>query len=83
MAEVKVYGANWCHDTQRSLKQLTDLGVQYQYHDVDADSQAADWVKEKNGGKQKLPTIQVGGQVLSVPSNAELGDALRESGVKQ
>ncbi len=78
--EIKVYGAGWCGDTQRTLKQLDELGVDYQYIDVDEDAAASQWVKEQNDGKERKPTLDIAGRVLSVPTNAELKSALREAG---
>lgn len=81
MDKVKVYGADWCGDTQRSLKHLDTLGVDYDYVDVEQDAQASSWVKEQNDGKERKPTIKVGQQVLSVPSDQELESALRTNGL--
>lgn len=81
MEKVKVYGADWCGDTQRSLKHLDSLGVAYDYIDVEQDEQASRWVKEQNDGKERKPTIKVGEQVLCVPSDQQLEGALRTSGL--
>ena len=75
---VKVYGADWCGDTKRTLAFLDKQGVKYEYIDVEADAQAAEWVKEQNNGKERKPTVDLGGQILSVPSEQELAGALRE-----
>lgn len=79
MERVKVYGADWCGDTKRTLKQLEKLGVAYDYVNVEQDEQAVLWVKEQNDGKERKPTLKVGEQVLSVPSERELESALREN----
>jgi glutaredoxin len=81
MNKVTVYGADWCGDTQRTLRQLDNLGVAYDYIDVEQDEQASDWVKRQNDGKERKPTVKLGEQVLSVPSNRELESALRQEGV--
>lgn len=81
MDKVKVYGAGWCGDTQRSLKQLDTLGVAYDYIDVEQDAEASGWVKQQNDGRERKPTIKIGEQVLSVPSNPELESALRANGL--
>jgi mycoredoxin len=81
MEKVKVYGAGWCGDTQRSRRQLDSLGVAYDYIDVEEDPQASSWVKEQNGGRERKPTIKIGEQVLSVPSDKELEGALRANGL--
>jgi glutaredoxin len=81
MDKVKVYGADWCGDTQRALRQLDGLGVAYDYVDVEQDTEASAWVKEQNDGKERKPTIKVGPQVLSTPSAQVLESALREEGL--
>lgn len=81
MAEVKVYGADWCSMTKRTLSHLDEVGVPYQYIDIDRDRNAAEWVKEQNGGKEKKPTLDIAGQVLSEPSNGELDEALQANGL--
>ena len=78
---VKVYGADWCEDTRHAREYLDGLGVPYEYVDVEQDEAAARWVREHNDGKERKPTIDVGGQVLSVPSEHELIGALRERGL--
>ena len=50
--EVKVYGADWCGDTQRTLKHLEKLGVAFKYINVEQDERASAWVKEHNDGKE-------------------------------
>lgn len=78
---VKVYGADWCEDTRHAREYLDRLGVQYQYVNVEQDESAAAWVREQNGGKERKPTVDIAGQVLSVPSDHELTSALRERGL--
>ncbi len=81
MEKVKVYGADWCGDTQRTLRQLDELGIKYDYVDIEQDEAARAWVKQQNEGKERKPTLQVGPQVLSTPTAQELERALSESGV--
>ena len=76
MSKVKVYGADWCGDTKRSLKLLDRLGVAYDYVDIDDDAQGAEWVRNQNNGKERKPTIVVGDRILSVPSDEELEKAV-------
>jgi mycoredoxin len=80
MEQVKVYGADWCGDTRRTLKLLDRLGVAYDYINLEADAQASAWVKEQNDGKELKPTVRLGEQFLAVPADAELESALREKG---
>lgn len=81
MNKVKVYGADWCGDTKRTLSALDNLGVAYDYINVEQDEQASRWVKQQNDGKERKPTIKVGEQVLRVPSGQELETALRDQGI--
>ena len=78
MERVKVYGADWCGDTRRTLARLDALGVGYDYVDIERDAQAAGWVREQNDGKERKPTVKIGRQVLSVPDDEELESALKE-----
>jgi glutaredoxin len=81
MERVKVYGADWCGDTARTRAQLDELGVSYDYVNVEEDERAALWVREQNGGRERKPTLRLGERVLSVPGAAELESALREGGL--
>jgi mycoredoxin len=78
---VKVYGADWCKDTQHTREFLGRLGVQYQYVDIERDESAAAWVRERNGGEERKPTVDIAGQVLTEPTDHELTSALRERGL--
>lgn len=77
MERPKVYGADWCGATRRTLSQLDQLGVEYEYIDVDNDPAASEWVKSQNNGKEKKPTLKIGDKVLTDPSNRELEEALQ------
>lgn len=77
MPMVTVYGADWCPLTETARLHLNDLSVEYDYINIEQDPSAAKWVADHNGGKQKKPTIDVAGEVLTEPSNAELDEVLR------
>ena len=47
---------------------------------VEDDRAASDWVKEQNGGKEKKPTLDLEGEILSEPTNAQLDKALEKAG---
>ncbi|MBV8897106.1 MAG: glutaredoxin family protein [Acidobacteriaceae bacterium] len=81
MATVTVYGADWCPLTKAALRHLDEVGVEYKYVDIDEDAEAAQWVANHNDGKEKKPTIDVEGEVLSEPSDAELDEVLRAKSV--
>ena len=73
---IKVYGADWCGDTKRTLRYLDNLNVDYDYIDLEKDESGSEWVKSQNNGKELKPTLLVGSRVLSVPSESELKAAL-------
>ena len=81
MNTIKVYGANWCHDTVRTREQLDRLGVVYEYINVDKDAAAKHWITQQNNGKQKTPTVDFGGKLLIEPTNEEMEAALRAAGL--
>jgi mycoredoxin len=81
MADVTVYGADWCEDTQATRNHLDSLGVAYRYINVDQDPGAADWVKQHNDGKQRTPTLDIQGRIVVEPDERELEYALRGSGL--
>ena len=76
--ELVVYGADWCHVTQETLAFLDDLGVDYEYVNIEQDPDASAWVKEQNGGMEVKPTLKLGDYVLTAPSADVLEAALRE-----
>jgi glutaredoxin len=81
MNKVKVYGADWCEATKQARERLDNMGVGYDYINVENDEKASAWVKEQNDGKEPKPTISIGERVLSTPNDDELENALREQGI--
>jgi glutaredoxin len=79
---IKVYGANWCGDTKRTCAYLDNLGIDYDYIDVESDASASEWVKSQNEeGKEKKPTLVVGSSVLVTPDESRLKSALEQEGL--
>jgi mycoredoxin len=78
---VKVYGSDTCGDTQHTRAYLDRLGVAYEYVNIEEDAEAAEWVRSHNDGRERKPTVDVAGQLLSVPTDHELTAALRERGM--
>ena len=81
-SQVTVYGADWCGDTVRTLRQLDRRGVDYEYVDVDEDSEGERKVIEFNQGKRRIPLVEIASddgeaRRLSVPSESELDGALK------
>lgn len=82
MATVKVFGADWCSMTKRTLAHLDKRGIPYSYVDIDNDPQWRKWVADQNHGKEKKPTLDINGTILTEPSNAELDAALEAQGIQ-
>jgi mycoredoxin len=80
MPPIKLYGATWCGDTRRSRRVLDDLAIPHEYHDVDRNLDAKKWAIAQNGGKQKIPVIQLGQTILIEPTDTQLESALRSVG---
>ena len=75
--EITLYGAHWCPDCRRSKMFLGEHQIPYNWVDIEQDSEAEQFVIEKNGGKRIIPTILFGdGTLLVEPSNAELAAKL-------
>ena len=81
MAEIKVYGADWCSMTKNTLAHLDELKISYNYVNIDRDRQAAKWVADQNDGREKKPTLDIEGTVLSEPTDEELDEVLEEKGL--
>jgi thioredoxin reductase (NADPH) len=75
--QITVYGAPWCPDCRRSKQFLGEMRIPYEWIDIDQDEAAAAFVREKNDGKQMIPTIIFpDGSFLVEPANDELAQKL-------
>jgi glutaredoxin-like protein len=75
-----MYGAEWCGDCRRSKKLLDELGVDYEYVDLEADVAAAD-VARGISGRTNIPVIAFpDGTHVVEPSNDELREKLAALG---
>jgi mycoredoxin len=73
---IVVYGASWCKDTTRTRVFLNRRGVPYTLVDVESDPQAAHKVREWNRGHLSTPTLDIGGRIVTEPSDEELAELL-------
>lgn len=75
-----MYGAEWCGDCRRSKKLLDELGVDYEYVDLEADVAAAD-IARGISGRTNIPVIAFpDGTHVVEPSNDELREKLAALG---
>ena len=78
---IKLYGASWCPDCQRSKKLLEVLKVPFTYINLEEVPEAAEVVEKINNGLQSIPTIIFDdGSVLTEPSDSVLKAKLIEVG---
>ena len=75
---IQMYGADWCRDCRRTKAQLDELGVAYDYVDLEQDEGAADEAK-RISGRMNIPVVLFpDGSHLVEPSNAEVEAKLAE-----
>jgi len=77
MADITVFGADWCPDCRRSKRFLTEQRISYDWVDLDRDPGAKAHVERLNGGAAIIPTIVFpDGSHLAEPTNEELAEKL-------
>ena len=75
---IAMYGAPWCPDCKRAKQFLNEQRTPYEWHDIEEDEEAREYVRRVNNGKQIIPTILFpDGSILVEPSNADLAEKLR------
>lgn len=80
-SEILFYGAEWCGDCRRSKRQLEELGVPFNYLDVENYDEYRDAAIEISG-KASIPVIVFyDGTHLVEPSNPDLSAKLGELGL--
>ncbi len=69
-----MYGAKWCPDAKRARKFLDDRGIKYEWHDIDEEEGAREFVIKVNG-RFVIPTLLLpDGSKMTEPSNEELSN---------
>ena len=82
LADITMYGADWCGDCRRSKRLLEELDVQVNHIDVEADPSAAAKVQELNGGAKSIPVLVFSdGTHLTEPSDNDLKAKLKSLGI--
>lgn len=56
---IKIYGADWCADSQRLRDYLTDHQIEFEYINVDIDKDSAGVLEGMNKGKRITPTLVI------------------------
>jgi mycoredoxin len=65
MAEITMYGSNWCGDCRRAKRFLQDRGIAFQEVNIEDSPEAAALVMKVNDGRRKIPTIETEGRYFS------------------
>ncbi len=78
--EIVVYGSDWCGYTQRTLRKLKGLNVDFRYVDVDAEPEAEKLIASWNNGRSIRPTLDLDGDILVNPSDDKLVEELKTHG---
>jgi glutaredoxin-like protein len=75
---ITMFGADWCSDCRRTQKQLDELGIEYDYIDLEAEPAAAAVAREISG-RTNIPVVVYPDASHHVePSNADVESKLRE-----
>ncbi len=74
---ITMYGADWCGDCRRSKRLLDQLGVVYDYVDLEEEPDQVDEVLRRNRGRRSIPVIVFrDGTHLTEPSDGALSAKL-------
>ena len=79
--KVLMYGADWCGDCIRSKRQLSELGIDFDYLDVEHDETLRDKAIEIAGVKSIPVVVFPDGTHLVEPSNPAMLEKLSELGL--
>lgn len=73
LASIKLYGAARCHKTQYYQWFLDDMGLPYEFLDVEQDKDHAEALRNLyENRKLNFPTVTIGSKKLRNPSKQEL-----------
>ncbi|MEJ7838233.1 MAG: glutaredoxin family protein [Thermomicrobiales bacterium] len=79
-SEILFYGrTRFCPDVARSRARLTELSIEWNEFDIEADEDAAQRAEALTGFR-RVPTIVIGDKVLVEPTNTALDEALVAAG---
>lgn len=76
-----VFGADWCRDCIRTKNQLDELGISFDYIDVQADPNAAQ-VAQSISGRTNIPVVVYPDGTHHVePANIDVESKLKALGI--
>lgn len=72
---IEIYGAQWCKDTRRVIEYFTKSDIPHTLFEIDDRENGKEYaqtVMEINNGKRIIPTLIIGDENYSNPTNTEL-----------
>ena len=79
-ASIRMYSTSWCPDCRNARQFLRDRQLPFEEIDIEEHPEAAEFVKEANRGKRKVPTFDVCGRVFHC-SPFDAAKMIRELGL--
>jgi mycoredoxin len=65
MAPITLYTTFWCIDCRRTKTFLKERGIEFREVNIDRSPEAEELVLRVNGGRRKVPTIEVEGRFFA------------------
>lgn len=65
MAPITMYTTFWCGDCRRTKTFLKERGIEFREVNIDRSPEAEELVLRVNGGRRKVPTIEVDGRFFA------------------
>jgi mycoredoxin len=65
MAQITIYCTSWCCDCRRAKQFLRERGVAFREVNIDEAPDAEELILRVNGGRRKVPTIEVEGRYFA------------------
>jgi glutaredoxin len=79
---IQVYGTDWCGLTFAVREYLTNSRVAYDYHNVEQDALADEFVITINDGRRRYPLIVTEEHIVTNPTLTELQELLTMMGYR-
>jgi len=79
---IQVYGTDWCGVTFGVREYLTNSRIPYDYHNIEQDQDADEFVRAMGDGRRRFPLIVLEERVLTSPTLNELQHVLDEYRVR-
>ena len=77
MDKIVMYGTTWCADCKKAKSVFEEMEIEYEWINIDEQSEFVDYVIDINDGMRIVPTIVFpDGSHLSEPSYRELESKL-------